>query len=333
MAEKHLENSRDGCTSCTVPDAKNEDTSMKPTLKRCSPPSPIPGPPHKSPRTESLSPTIQTAHADGRSETDKSEISAEKEDKISPSARRKSWRRATITRRSLPALPNPYQALSRDICTSLSQQERLEKLMEASMKLAVERTRSMLQSVPNISLDSFQKQVEHIQNEWSSLAKSTRNESQLPSSVASSSKPAVQRAMEEVQRAISRLQAESESWEELLNKHRSKAEELKRKVEQGQKTGVSLDLTSVAESSQYQCIRSKPNYSDLLCRQQPMLHTMATIMDTRRKVVRELLSVNEHSQLLVKKTSGRLAAEAGFQDLSPSLLRTLMAKPLSTATT
>lgn len=204
------------------------------------------------------------------------------------------------------------------------------------MRLAIERTQNSLQSVPNTSLESFQKQVEQMQKEWGCLAKSIRNEPgdhHLPDRAASSNDPAVRRAMEKVQKAINRLQAESESWEALLNKHRSKAEELERKVEQGQEGGVSLDSTSVAQSSQYHFIQSKPDYHGLLCRQQPMLHTMAMIMDTQSKMVRELLSIKEQSQLLVKKTSGRLAAEAGFQDLSPDLIRNLMAAPLSSATT
>ncbi|KAG8006880.1 hypothetical protein GBF38_022935, partial [Nibea albiflora] len=132
---------------------------------------------------------------------------------VSPTARRKSWRRATITRRSLPALPNLYQ-------------------------------------------------IEHMDKEWACLAKRIRSEPQghhLPVNAA-------------------RLQAESESWEALLNKHRSKAEEMERKVEQGQERGISLDTTSVARSSQYHFIQSKPDYRGLLCRQQPMLHTMTMIV-------------------------------------------------------
>lgn len=51
-----------------------------------------------------------------------------------------------------------------------------------------------------------------------------------------------------------------------------------RKVEQGQQTGVPLDSTSLAQSSQYLFIQSKPDYHSLLCRQQPMLHTVEMIV-------------------------------------------------------
>lgn len=203
------------------------------------------------------------------------------------------------------------------------------------MKLAIERTQNSLQSVPNSSMECFQKQVEHMQKEWSSLAKSLHSESQShqpPANAARSCDPTLQKAMEKVQKAISRLQAESESWEALLNKHRSKAEELERKLERGQEKGVSLDTTCVSQSSQHLFIQNKPDYHGLLCRQQPMLHTIEMIMDTQCKMVRELLSIKEQSQLFVKETSGRLAAEAGFQDLSPDPIRNLMAVPLSSAT-
>uniref|UniRef100_A0A673AB23 DSN1 component of MIS12 kinetochore complex n=2 Tax=Sphaeramia orbicularis TaxID=375764 RepID=A0A673AB23_9TELE len=253
---------------------------------------------------------------------------------VSPTARRKSWRRATLTRRSLPALPNPYQFLCRSISTSLSQQERLEKLMEASMRMAIDRTKNSLQAVPSASLETFQKQVEYIQKEWSCLAESIRSKPQglqLHASAASCRDPAAQRAMEKIKKAINRLETESESWESLLNKHRSKAEQLERKVQQGQERGIPLTTTSVAGSSQYTLIQSKPDYHGLLCRQQPVLQTMEMIMDSQCKMVRKLLSIKEQSQLLVKETSGRLAADSGFQDLSPDLVKNLMAPPLSSA--
>ncbi|KAM3598822.1 uncharacterized protein V6R79_023065 [Siganus canaliculatus] len=250
-----------------------------------------------------------------------------------PTERRKSWRRATITRRSLPALPNPYQVLCKGISSSLSHQERLEKLMEASMRLAIERTQNSLVSVQRASMESFQKQVEHIQKEWGCLAKSIRSEPQgcqVPTSATCDH--SVQRAMEKVWKAINRFQAESESWEALLNKHRSKAEDLERKVEQGQESGVSLDSMSVVHSSQYDFIQRKPDYRSFLSKQQPMLQTMAVIMDTQCKMVRELLFIQEQSQSLVKETSSRLAADAGFQDLSPDLIKNLIATPLCNAT-
>lgn len=151
--------------------------SIKQTSKRCSSTSPITAPPHKSPRTDFPSPSTQTLDAEeGHSETVKQERQIETMERpsspnVSPTGRRKSWRRATLTRRSLPALPNPYQGemfgfllpvksinydhgycfyfakyvsiyvfivvLCRGISTSLSSEERLEKLMETSMRVSV----------------------------------------------------------------------------------------------------------------------------------------------------------------------------------------------------
>ncbi|KAM8844052.1 kinetochore-associated protein DSN1 homolog isoform 2-T2 [Spinachia spinachia] len=343
MAEKHSEASQDGNVAAddNVNATWNTVDSVKQSTKRCSTTSPSTPPSNKSPRTVFLPTSAMTpAAVEGQSGTDHLKMGTENQEGPSsptdhPSTRRKSWRRATITRRSLPALVNPYRVLCRSISTSLSQQERLEELMEASMKLAIERTQSALQSVPNTSLESFQKQVVHMQKEWSCLAKSIRDEPeghQLPATTASSSDPVLQEAMEKVKKALNRFQAESESWEALLIKHRSRAEELESKLERGKKGGVSVDSSLVAQSSQYRFIQSKPDYQGLLCRQQPMLHTIAMIMDTESKMVRELLSIKEQSQLLVKKTSGRLAAEAGFQDLPPDPIRNLIAAPLSSAT-
>ncbi|KAF7657838.1 hypothetical protein LDENG_00021640 [Lucifuga dentata] len=342
MADTDLKTEENGRSfGCVVgADTQNEVKSVKQTPKRCSSTSPSTAPPHKSPHIDSPLGNAQMTEAagEGHSEAENTEnlegTVPTKNPSVSPSVenRRKSWRRSTIGRRSLPALPNPYQTLCRNINTSLSQQERLKKLMEGSVKLAIKRTQSSLQSVPNSSLESFQKQVEYMQKEWDCFAKNICSELQgqpLPTNTGSSSDPAVQRAMEKIQKAIHRLQVEGESWEALLNKHRSKAEELERKVEQGQERGVTLDPKSMAQSSQYQCIQSKPDYHDVLRRQQPLLHTMAMIMDTQCKMVKELLSVRDHSQLVVKETSGRLASKAGLQDLTPDLIRNLVAVPLS----
>ncbi|XP_029364561.1 kinetochore-associated protein DSN1 homolog isoform X2 [Echeneis naucrates] len=330
MAEKHIEAELNGYGNAA--DAENQDDvdSATPTLKRCSSnASANTALPQKHPRTDSPLPSTLTPDKQEMQPEDTEEASASP---VSPTARRKSWRRATITRRSLPALPNPYHDLCRSINTSLPQQERLEKLMEASMKLAIERTRNSLQSMPNASLECFQKQVDDMQKQWSSLAKSIQRNSQgnqLHTTAPRSCDPAVQRAMEKVQKAIRRLEAESESWEALLNKHQSKAEELERKLERGQERGVSLDTGSVAQSSQHLFIQNKPDYPSLICKQQMTLHTIAMIMDTQCKMVRELLSIKEQSQLLVKETSGRLAVDAGFQELSPDPIRNLMAAPSS----
>ncbi|KAM6957139.1 kinetochore-associated protein DSN1 homolog [Aplochiton taeniatus] len=245
---------------------------------------------------------------------------------LSPSNRRKSWRRSTRSRRSLPAIPNPFQILCRSISPSQSPQERLEQLMEASMKLAIDRTQDSLQSTPNSSMEPFQKQVEAVQKEWCSLAKDIHSEvwcPQPPTNI--DSDPEMQRAMEQTQTALHRLQAESESWEALLIKHRNKAEELARRVEQG--CGGQLDPTCVVQSSQSHLIQGKPDYNSLLCRQLPGLQTMAIVMDTQCKMIRELLSIQEHSQLLVKETSARLAADAGFQDLPSDPVRNILAGP------
>ncbi|XP_060921302.1 uncharacterized protein LOC132995370 isoform X2 [Labrus mixtus] len=210
MAEKHLEADKDGFKSVAVADTENEINSVEQTSKRCSSTSPvIPAPPHKSPRTDFPSPTSQTpAPGEGPSETDQQEIQSSENIEgptsptVSPIARRKSWKRANITRRSLPALQNPYQVLCRSIHPSLSQEERFEKLIEASMKLAIERTQNSLQSVPNISLENFQKQVEHMKKESGCLTKDLRSEAQDHFPASAAGDPALQGAMKKFQKLI-----------------------------------------------------------------------------------------------------------------------------------
>ncbi|CAL8273670.1 unnamed protein product [Lota lota] len=331
MADVQMETKQDSCGSATVPDG-NEAMIIDKMVKRGPPLSPIPGLPHKSPRTQSPTPS-STPIPDTTEEATITEGSVPTEGpSLSTSSRRKSWRRSTIGRRSLPALTNPSQSLCRSISPSLPQQERLEKLMEASMKHALERTEKLLQSTPKASLETFKKQAEDMQLQWCSLAEKMR--SPRPAQQLSSSKennPAMQPALEQTRSVIHRLQAEIESWGALLTKHRHKAEALASKVEQGQQNSVTLDPASLSQSSQWQVIQRKPDYHSVLSRQKPALHTIQLAMESQCQMVRELLSIQEHSQLLVKEASRRLAAEAGFQDLSPDPIRNLVAVPLSSS--
>lgn len=125
---------------------------------RVSSPSPV------IPRDRSPPPTPQMPDAGQETRRDHSEgVVPAEGPSLSPGAQRKSWRRSTMSRRSLAALPSPSQSesfcppasywevsflqcssltlrcfssvLCRSISPSLPQQERLEKLMEASMKV------------------------------------------------------------------------------------------------------------------------------------------------------------------------------------------------------
>nr|XP_061838251.1 kinetochore-associated protein DSN1 homolog isoform X1 [Nerophis lumbriciformis] len=318
-----------------TPDEANHSSERK----RCSSTSPSTVPPQKSPRVEMSSPDTLTPDASGdRTDMDLLEKASESGEEpttcpsASPTARRKSWRRATITRRSLPSLPNPYQTLCKSISTSLSPQERLSLLMEAAMKLAIERLENSLTSVPNSSpTEAFQKQVENLQTEWHSLSKSIRSEQQThPDSEARCDDLTTRTALDKIQNTINRLKAEHESWGALLQKHQRRAEELKMKVSQ---KAVAFDQTCLAQSSQYQFIQNKPDYHGVLSRQQPMMHTMAATMDTQCQIVRELQSIKEQSQLMVKETSGRLAAQAGFRDYSTDVIKELVMAPFPYTTT
>ncbi|KAJ0047417.1 hypothetical protein NL108_002979 [Boleophthalmus pectinirostris] len=328
MAEKHSESEVDSGANIVAVDLvqKEEIQGTTRSVKRCS--SENLAPPSKSPRTDISSPD------DARPETETQELESENSEPqtcTSPPDRRKSWRRATINRRSLPALPNPYQVLCRSISTSLTQNERLEKLMEASMKKAIDRTQSSLQTAAHSSMESFQIKVDKMLKEWNCLAKRIQSESQFNGDGACSDDPSIQNAMEKIKKAISRLEMEKESWETLLNKHRDKAEKLEKKVQKGQETGITPDSASLSQSSQYQVIESKPDYNLVLSRQQPRLQTMALIMDTQCKMVKTLLFIRDQSKLVVKETSGQLAAESGLPELSSDLVKNLITQPLASA--
>ncbi|XP_055752881.1 uncharacterized protein LOC129832843 [Salvelinus fontinalis] len=341
--------SESNCDSSAEHQKVHDEEKPQQGLKRVCPGSPSPAAPHpKSPCRHTPASTTTNIQMSQTTDIQMKPCSGEEGHgrdpeegvvtegrSLSPSStQRKSWRRSARDRRSLPSLPNTSQTICRSISQSLPEEERLEKLMEASMRLAVKKLQDSLSMTPNGSLESLQTQVEAVQKGWSCLAKDLRSELQCqqpPTSTASDT--AMQNTMEQTRKAIHRLQAESASWKSLLDKHRSKAEELARQVEQCKEKGVTLDPSCLAQSSQSQLIQNKPDYHSLLCRQQPVLSTMDMVMDTQCKMVRELLSIQEQSQLLVKETSSRLDADVGFQDLSSDPVRDLLAGPISSVST
>uniref|UniRef100_A0A8C9SJM4 DSN1 component of MIS12 kinetochore complex n=1 Tax=Scleropages formosus TaxID=113540 RepID=A0A8C9SJM4_SCLFO len=233
---------------------------------------------------------------------------------LSPRTRRKSWRRSARGRRSLVPLPGSAHALCKTISVTLSEEERLEQLIEESLKLAVQKLGDLLYSTPGADLDLFQKHKESVELEWKCVAKEFRTTLQTRSFPERD--PEAEMAMERIRKSISSLQAECACWEALLEKHRAKAEELTRHVEQGRTLGLTLDPARVGQSSQCQFIQSKPDYNSVLHRQRSVLHNMELLMDTHCKIVRELLSFQEECQMAVAKRSRQLASAAGFLDIS-----------------
>ncbi|KAG7460292.1 hypothetical protein MATL_G00219850 [Megalops atlanticus] len=291
--------------------------------KRAPSSSPSPGPPQKSPclpaEAPSLTPGTEAALGGGE------EWARRDGPALSPRTRRRSWRRSARTRRSLPALSSSSQALCKCISLSLQEEERLEKLIDASKELAVQKLQDCVAATAGACQERLLSQVEVLQREWCCLASDIRQEVQgQPPQTGADSDPAVQTTMDQIRKSILVLQTERDLWDSLLLKHRSKAEELARRVEQGRAEGVAMDPTCLAQSSQSQLIFSKPDYHSALLRQHGVLHTMEMLMDSQCKMVRELLSFQEQSHMLVKEISGTLASSAGFQTLPSSPVRKLL---------
>ncbi|KTG46493.1 hypothetical protein cypCar_00000802 [Cyprinus carpio] len=275
----------------------------------------ISGPPQKSPCTSPAPETMQRLGEEeqpGDSEMSMRESGTVTAPERSRRSRRKSWRRSSRGRRSLPAFCSSSQPLCETISLSLPDNERLEMLIKAAMQRTVKRARN----------------IESLSEECDSLAKDIRRETQnsLPTV---ESDPVVNVTTARIQEDINRLQAESMSWESLLNKHRSKADELDKCVERGEEKGVPLDPSCFAKSSQSQLILNKPDYKAVLMGQQKLLRNMELVMDSQCCIMRELLSFHEKSQLLLMETSTRLASRAGFQNLPSSPVRQLIKGPKS----
>ncbi|XP_056609245.1 kinetochore-associated protein DSN1 homolog [Triplophysa dalaica] len=295
----------------------------------------ISGPPQKSPCTSPAPAVMQTLGEEHQSKDPK--LSCEEdgvresiimEPAPEPSSRRKSWRRSSRGRRSLPTFQSTSKLLCESVSLSLSDNERLDMLMKAAMQNTVKRVKNSLYTIPGIDIETLQTQVESLHEQWDTAAKEISRETQnsLPSV---DSDPAVKEITSRIQDDINRLQAETISWESLLNKHRTKADELDKCVERGEEKAVPLDQSCLAKSSQSQLIQSKPDYKAVLMRQQKVLRNMELVMDSKCCIMRELLSFHENSQLLLKETSARMVSRAGFQNIPSSPVRQLIKGPVS----
>lgn len=294
----------------------------------------ISGPPQKSPCTSPAPSGMQNLGEEQQSDDPKTSCVEDGMTVNLPAPesnhrlRRKSWRRSSRGRRSLPAFQSTSQPLCESISLSLSDNERLTVLMKAAMQKTVKRAKNSLYTIPGVDTEILQTQIESLHEKWDTVAEEISNETQtsLPSV---DSDPVVKEISERIQKDINRLQAESLSWESLLNKHRTKAEELDKCVERGEEKGVPLDQSCLAKSSQSQIIQSKPDYKAVLIRQQNLLRNMELVMDSKCRITRELLSFHENSHLLLKETSARMASRAGLQNPSFSPIRKLIKGPVS----
>ncbi|XP_067285115.1 kinetochore-associated protein DSN1 homolog [Pseudorasbora parva] len=317
-------------------DASNIDTRVSEVshgVKRPCDSNHISGPPQKSPCTSPTPAVMQRSGEEERPEDSKIEDGMRESvsvpvPELSPRSRRKSWRRSSRGRRSLPAFPCSSQSLCETISLSLSDSERLEMLFKAAMQRTVKRVKNSLYTVPGVDAEALQTQVESLHEEWDSLAKDISRETQNSLTTAESD-PVVNMTTARIQEDINRLQAESMSWETLLNKHRTKAEELDKCVKRGEEKGVPLDPSCFARSSQSQLVLNKPDYKAILMGQQKLLRNMELVMDSHCCIMRELLSFHEKSQLLLKETSTRLASRAGFQNLPSSPVKQLIKGAIS----
>ncbi|XP_029612481.1 uncharacterized protein LOC115196073 isoform X3 [Salmo trutta] len=172
--------------SCEHQKKAHDEEKPQRGLKRVCPGSPSPVAPHpKTPcRHTPASTNIQMSETEVQMEPCSGDpeggVLTEGRSLSPSSARRKSWRRSTRDRRSLPSLPNTSQTICRSISQSLPEEERLEKLMKASMRLAVKKLQDSLSMTPNGSLESLQTQVAAVQKGWRCLAKDRRSVSNLP---------------------------------------------------------------------------------------------------------------------------------------------------------
>ncbi|XP_069051528.1 kinetochore-associated protein DSN1 homolog isoform X2 [Lepisosteus oculatus] len=308
-----------------------EDTPRGVKRAPCRSPSPR-EPQSKSPRT-SLSPVglppLEDAGVGGEDPGAREHegATARGSQALSPFSRRKSWRKSARGRKSLPALPTESDGLCKEISKDLPENERLTKLLEASVKFALTKLQQSLLHVPGADLELLQSEVSSVCEEVSLLR--SAGPSQEGPSVdtkppdSNPPKPEASQTVEEMKRSIEILTAECSAWESLLQKHRCRAEEMARRVSEGKEHGIPLDPGLLSQSSQSKVILGKPDYRSVLQRQTPALQFMELLVDNHCKLNQMLLSFQQEAEGFLKKASAKLTSSA-FRDLEQSPIKKIL---------
>ncbi|MBN3310188.1 kinetochore-associated protein DSN1 homolog isoform X2 [Amia ocellicauda] len=299
------------CPPSDTPGGRKRFPSRSPSLG---------GPERKSPRT-GVSPTEPHGESKGAGRARAQGTG------LSPRSRRKSWRRSVRGRRSLPALPRDSCGLCREISKDLPMKERLSKLMESSVQFALGKMQESLRTREGVDLDALQSGVSSVSEEAHLLSQTLLRDDAAHRDTEKTTPRApdadMSKVMDRMRSSIQSLTAECAAWESLLQKHRSRAADMARRVEEGRLQGIPLDPACLSESSQSALILRKPDYHGALRRQTPVLQALELLMDGHCRFVRGLLSFQEEAEWTLKHASTQITSSA-FQDLERSPVKKLL---------
>ncbi|XP_078285719.1 kinetochore-associated protein DSN1 homolog isoform X2 [Rhinoraja longicauda] len=198
--------------------------------------------------------------------------SSKRQPKKSPQSRSKSWRRSSFKggkgRKSLPPIQRDVTEICEDISMDLPGDERLTELFRACLEYTLQKLQHPLEQQEGFNLQAFKTDACGISKDLQRIIEAMKLDGTLrkcteePEDVPPT--PETETLMKQLKNDISRLNAECESWNQLLETYQQEADRATNELEQGKVTGATLEPTPEMENSQMDVIGSKPDYQHLL---------------------------------------------------------------------
>ncbi|KAM4675848.1 LOW QUALITY PROTEIN: kinetochore-associated protein DSN1 homolog [Discoglossus pictus] len=281
-----------------------------------------------SPETKNrLSPRKRCTPPEAESETDSSSIKKQrdsqsesflKEPPTSPQERRKSLRRSSAKhrRRSLPPLYYNTTELSDAISLGLPESDRLSELLQSCFQFSIKKLEESLKYTDGFDQDSFNEKGKSFIN---CNIKNLAARSVAPNL----EMEALQAHMRE---HISKFSSECQSWDQLLEDYKTKAEVISRQLKENTFSEAPSANVSHVQTSQDKVIQSKPDYSRVLNQQGEVFDCMEVMLDELQESIHLLNSFLGDTTQHLQKMSTQLKTRS-FKQLENSPVRKFLKIP------
>ncbi|XP_069783685.1 kinetochore-associated protein DSN1 homolog isoform X1 [Narcine bancroftii] len=248
----------------------------------------------------------------------------EKPLKKSPRSRSQSWRRSSFKggkgRKSLPPIQKDVTEICDAIRLDLPEEERLAELFRMSLEYTLQK----LESQNDFSLHTFQTDASGISNDVKriietmkldgTLRKCTEDPEDVPPT------PETEMLMEQLKNDISRLNAECDTWNQLLEVYCQNVDQAANNLEQAKVTRGASEPSPVMENSQMDVITSKPDYQPILDKDALILQSMECIMEQITKTMNLINTARQEWDSCLQHICKQMAAQA-FEGLEANPLQ------------
>lgn len=251
--------------------------------------------------------------------------SPKRQHKKSPQPRSKSWRRSSFKggkgRKSLPPIQRDVTEICEDISMDLPGEERLAELFRTCLEYTLQKLQHPLERQEGFNLQAFKSDACGISNDIKrvieamkldgTLRKCTEEPEDVPPT------PETETLMKQLKNDISRLNAECESWNQLLETYQQEAEQATNELEQGKVAGARLEPIPEMENSQMDVIGSKPDYQHILDQDVLTFQSMECTVDQLQQTMDLITTAKRKWDSSLQFISKELASQAfeGLEEL------------------